>query len=205
MKQTTFDCCLQAIVNEPWAYARSVFSPEECDQIISLVLDSPKKYKLYGGRVASPYKKSMVLNQEVRKSRVTFLPSNDEECEWIFGRVVDVVNQLNHEYFNFKVDKIECIQFSEYKSEDGGFYNKHKDQFYCSGINRKLSFSVQLSDPEKYAGGDLLLHLKDTPDHGLKEQGSITVFPSYTLHEVTPMTKGNRYALVGWVLGPKFV
>jgi len=29
-------------------------------------------------------------------------------------------------------------------------------------------------------------------------------FPSYTLHEVTPVTKGTRYTLVGWVHGPAF-
>ena len=32
-------------------------------------------------------------------------------------------------------------------------------------------------------------------------QGSIIVFPSYMYHQVTPVTKGNRYSLVLWALG----
>lgn len=204
-QQTTFDYNLQVVVNEPWAQAHSVFSPEECNKIINLVLDSPDKYNLYGGQIMSPKEDSLQLNSEVRRSQITFLPSNDKDCEWIFARVAAAVNQLNSEYFNFKLDKIECLQFSQYKSEEEGFYIKHKDQLYSSPINRKISFSVQLSDTESYEGGNLLLHLKNIPDQALRDQGSLTAFPSYTLHEVTPVTKGTRYSLVGWVLGPKFV
>jgi len=35
--------------------------------------------------------------------------------------------------------------------------------------------------------------------------GSISFFPSYTIHEVTPVTSGVRYSLVGWACGPAFV
>jgi hypothetical protein len=34
--------------------------------------------------------------------------------------------------------------------------------------------------------------------------GTFTVFPSYTLHEVSPILDGARYSLVGWVNGPDF-
>jgi PKHD-type hydroxylase len=32
----------------------------------------------------------------------------------------------------------------------------------------------------------------------------ITLFPSWSLHRVTPVTKGTRYSLVAWVSGPRF-
>ena len=32
----------------------------------------------------------------------------------------------------------------------------------------------------------------------------MAVFPSYSLYEVTPVTKGERYSLVGWITGPQF-
>ena len=38
----------------------------------------------------------------------------------------------------------------------------------------------------------------------LKVRGSVNYFPSYMLHEVTPLERGTRYALVGWVNGPAF-
>jgi PKHD-type hydroxylase len=37
-----------------------------------------------------------------------------------------------------------------------------------------------------------------------KEQGKLIAFPSYTLHEVKPVTKGERYSLVAWITGPQF-
>ena len=37
-----------------------------------------------------------------------------------------------------------------------------------------------------------------------KEQGKLILFPSYVLHEVKPVTKGERYSLVAWITGPQF-
>jgi PKHD-type hydroxylase len=62
---------------------------------------------------------------------------------------------------------------------------------------------MQLSDPSEYEGGDLLLHTGDEPIVINKQKGMLVMFPSYTLHEVTPVTKGERYSLVAWVHGPK--
>ena len=37
-----------------------------------------------------------------------------------------------------------------------------------------------------------------------KEKGLVTIFPSYMLHRVTPVTKGIRKSLVLWVGGCQF-
>ena len=37
-----------------------------------------------------------------------------------------------------------------------------------------------------------------------KEQGILVLFPSYILHEVKPVTKGERNSLVAWVTGKQF-
>ena len=57
---------------------------------------------------------------------------------------------------------------------------------------------------EDYEGGELQIHLNDNPDVMKKEQGTVVAFPSPTLHEVTPVTKGKRYSLVGWITGKPF-
>ena len=36
----------------------------------------------------------------------------------------------------------------------------------------------------------------------IKPKGSIIVFPSFLPHRVSPITKGTRYSLVLWSLGP---
>ena len=37
------------------------------------------------------------------------------------------------------------------------------------------------------------------------DQGKLIMFPSYVLHEVKPVTKGERNSLVCWVTGKPFV
>jgi PKHD-type hydroxylase len=71
---------------------------------------------------------------------------------------------------------------------------------------RKISFSIQLSDPKEYTGGDLKFFLLDNKYKICpKERGSITFFPSNLFHEVTPITCGKRYSLVSWISGPNLI
>lgn len=77
---------------------------------------------------------------------------------------------------------------------------------------RKLSFSLQLSDPNDYDGGDLEFAtyspLVDPdappPSQVFRQRGALVVFPSFMLHRISPITRGTRYAMVGWVHGPPF-
>lgn len=176
---------------ESWCW-NGAFSPEECKKIIEI-----------GDKLGT--EKAVIdkntLNEKVRKSDVCFLPANDD-TKWIFERCCYVVNLVNDKYFNYDLLAIKEIQYTVY--EEGGFYGKHVDTMYESFGTRKLSFSIQLSDPADYEGGDLWLHYKEDPVVAKKDQGVMTAFHSQTLHEVRPVTKGRRVALVGWVIGPRF-
>ena len=68
--------------------------------------------------------------------------------------------------------------------------------------SRKLSLIVPLSTD--YEGGDTLFHRDAEPILMKKEYNTGTFFPSYVLHEVTPIEKGTRYSLVVWALGDPF-
>ena len=37
-----------------------------------------------------------------------------------------------------------------------------------------------------------------------KQQGDLIIFPSYMLHEVKPVTHGERNSLVTWITGEQF-
>ena len=76
------------------------------------------------------------------------------------------------------------------------------------GKVRKISMTLNLTDPTSYEGGNLKFdlgphvegdRLKVLDDSRL--QGSLIVFPSFTYHCVTPVTSGTRYSLVLWLLG----
>ena len=72
---------------------------------------------------------------------------------------------------------------------------------------RKISMTVNLTNPKNYAGGNLKFdfgHHNAKRFHVCQEirpTGSIIIFPSYTHHCVTPVTRGTRYSLVLWSLG----
>ena len=63
---------------------------------------------------------------------------------------------------------------------------------------------MQLTDPSEYEGGNLQTMTTGDPANVRKQRGLIVVFPSYVLHQVTPVTQGSRQSLVAWVSGPAF-
>lgn len=149
--------------------------------------------------------KLFVLNPEIRKGDVVFIP-HSEKMDWMFRKVRIAIDNLNNIYFRFNIVFLECFQYSIYNV--GDHYDYHRDVF-AHGINalyeqRKLSFTIQLSDPNEYEGGDLEFYNPTGPVKSNRAKGSITVFPSYHYHRVSPVTKGKRIALVGWIVGPDF-
>ena len=101
------------------------------------------------------------------------------------------------------------IDWQFVKYDVGDFFGNHRDSYpTVFGMNdelgvRKLSLTVQLSEESDYEGGELRLE-NDTSGayHLNKEIGQGVVFPSWIRHEIKPITKGIRYALVAWQRGP---
>jgi PKHD-type hydroxylase len=183
--------------NVPYATIKNIFSNEEIEKIIEIgksETHSSKTDAMMGDKVQ---------DFSYRKCKLSWIRSDIRENEWIFQKITDAVNLLNSEYYKFDIDLIQNLQFTEYTSE-GDFYGKHLDMGEYETRPRKISFSIQLSKEEEYTGGDLRFYYSDTAIVADKEMGTMTSFPSYILHEVLPVTEGTRYALVGWVCGPKF-
>jgi PKHD-type hydroxylase len=145
----------------------------------------------------------------LRKSDIGWL-APDREHRWLFNRVKDRINEINSIWFGYNLLGFEGIQFTKYshgKHEAGDFYSAHRDtKLLPGGTIRKLSFTIQLCDPDTYSGGDVILYESFEDSAPLNRAlGSISFFPSYTIHEVTPVISGVRYSLVGWACGPAFV
>lgn len=176
-----------------WAYWEKAFSDEECDEIIKYC----KKRKLSHGLINN----SNLFDEKYRNSKIVFIGPN--EMEWVFRKLTDICVNLNDRFFGFDIWGFgEGLQFTEYKSPDGK-YNSHIDKCLGKPV-RKLSVIVQLTESKKYKGGELELLNSDDPIKISKERGYLTIFPSYTLHRVTPLEKGTRHSLVGWITGKPF-
>jgi PKHD-type hydroxylase len=142
------------------------------------------------------------VDTSIRRSQVSWL-NNNTDTKWIFEKLSQVVSQLNADYFNFDLTGFgEELQLTNYDQSESGMYGWHQD--YNGKVSRKLSLTVQLTDPSEYEGGNLQILTSGEPVNVRKQRGLITVFPSYILHQVTPVTQGSRQSLVAWISGPAF-
>jgi PKHD-type hydroxylase len=173
-----------------YAYWNNAFSKEECQTIINIAKDK--------GLVTGTTKGE----SDARESKVSWLYSVDN-IEWAFRRVTDITLNLNERFFKFDLFGLnEGFQFTNYEAPSGK-YGKHIDRSMNMPV-RKLSISIQLTNPEEYEGGELKLYDGEKETVMDKTQGTLIIFPSYVLHEVMPVTRGERNSLVTWVTGKQF-
>lgn len=166
------------------------------------------------------------VDKDKRNARNAWVPTN----HWIAGFVWHYVQRANRENFQYNISNIdgESMQYTVYG--EGEYYGWHNDQglatYYkpvsegnrghgdalfqdfvnqnCEQV-RKLSFSLLLSDPDTYEGGNLqLLDETGKSYFAPRQRGTIILFDSRTSHRVQKVTKGVRKSLVGWVTGPRF-
>ncbi len=144
----------------------------------------------------------IILSEDIRKNNIKWL-HNDEKLWWMWDKIYATIHEINNKFFHFDIGFCDPLQYSTYTAP-GDKYGGHSDLQLSTYPHRKISFSIQLTDEESYEGGDLLIysHSFDNPVRALRKKGSITVFASIIMHEVTPVTSGTRNSLVGWISGP---
>jgi PKHD-type hydroxylase len=186
-------------MNGEWCYFNSYFSHENCEKIIKQADKYPSQEALVQNGIIA----------DIRKSIIKFIPTNDGELSYILDLIWRSALDANHNHFNFHLSKLDYLQFTEYDAAYAGHYKTHKDIFWLNGdplYHRKLSFIIQLTDPTEYDGCDFELYA----DHGslnsssIRDRGTIIFFPSFIPHRVTPILRGKRQSLVGWIDGPKW-
>ena len=148
------------------------------------------------------------VNTEVRRVKQRWLPINFEETKKIHNLCMEIFEEANRRCFGVNIDKVFEMFYGEYHAADKGFYREHKDASLGSSgeiYDRKLSMTIQLSDPDEYEGGDFVFYDSsfDHPDKELlRQKGTAFVFPSILLHGIQPVTKGVRKCLVAFIEGP---
>lgn len=182
--------------NEPFAYATNCFDQKEIDMIIQLGKSR------CGGKAEL---ENGVSNSSIRNCSISWIDV-DNESSSIFVKLSEIVNTLNNKFYKYDLTEMESLQFTEYSSETKDFYTSHSDDGYKFNLFRKLSVSVQLSNPSEYDGGDLVFYRNTLSESAVapKEIGTVIVFPSFVIHEVQKITAGTRKSLVTWVNGPRF-
>lgn len=171
------------------AVIESLLSVADLDQVNRLIQNAPfSDGRLSAGSLAATVKN----NHEI--------PAQE-----------NLVNELNHIIMNRLVrhpqyraicwpKKIAAPIYARY--EAGMYYGPHvddpvmgQDTMYRSDI----SFTIFLSPKSSYDGGELSI-IEAFGEQKIKlDAGSVVFYPSSSLHEVTPVTRGTRFVAVGWI------
>lgn len=89
------------------------------------------------------------------------------------------------------------------RTADGGHYGTHVDNALMGKgdkrIRTDLSFTLWLTPPSEYDGGELVIHTAGMTQEVKGEAGHLVLYPSGALHEVKPVTRGTRIVCVGWI------
>lgn len=175
-----------------------VFTPEELDRIVA-----------HGDTLAA--EKAILTGDNwdqkaadrIRITQTAWM-ANTPDCKWLYDRVFQIMGVVNKQAYQFDLKGFaENFQYTVYHGSEGGHYDWHMD-LSPRPLPRKLSMSLQLTDPAEYDGCDLQFFGNRQMESAPRMRGTVIVFPSYILHRVTPITRGTRKSLVVWANGPRF-
>ena len=168
--------------------------------------------------------KGDIQNSFVRNSQNTWIPTS----HWMSGWLWYYVSKINRSNFLYDITDIDggTLQYAHYR--EGQYYNWHSDTAletyhkpqsnFDSSANRgneeliqvgeytrKLSFTLQLSEPTDYRGGEVeFLDSEGQRFLAPKQRGTMIVFDARTRHRVRKVKEGLRKSIVGWGVGPRW-
>jgi PKHD-type hydroxylase len=135
--------------------------------------------------------------------RVARMVKNNEQADGS-DRALETVRKLvasrilGHELFRLAVrpKALSPLLFSRY--DKTMHYGSHVDDALMDGLRTDVAFTLFLSDPASYEGGELVIESTAGEDAVKLPAGSLIAYPATTLHHVNAVTRGARLAVVGW-------
>ena len=203
-----------------WYYFIGIIDKKTCNKIRNSAKDKWYKSKIDTKEGITDEERitgAKVITGIDKKIRISDVVWTTDQ--WIYDTIWPYMLESNEQAgWKYDIRGAEPMQITRYKK--GGFYYFHKDgrgdhlsaydkpdKKLIHGHVRKLSMTVLLND--NYEGGEFQFatYNKEKCEISVPEFnkiGSIVVFPSDMEHRVAPVTKGIRYSLVVWIVGPPF-
>ena len=226
-RTVVLDPLLRAIANIPWDYpqghAASVAAllrglPSVDDGagvplvapvlIVPRVLDFPlcdflvQFYEKNGGSDSGflldvDGKTATVLDYRLKR-RHDLLIAAPELRDMLRQRIVCRLLPELQRFFQFEATRMDRHLVSCYDSALGGHFYRHRDNINAGAQHRRFAVTINLN--KDYDGGDLIF-----PEFGRRTYrapvGGAVVFSCGALHQVTPVTRGKRYAFLAFLYG----
>jgi PKHD-type hydroxylase len=171
---------------------RDFLTPAEVARLIAIAREMP----FVEGRLSNPHNITKV-NLQANMSDTRFAES---------ARIVQDAFARSRPFNDFAMPKkIAPPLLSRY--EPGMKYGAHADTAFMKvpegdglmALRSDLSCTVFLGDPASYAGGELVLHIGTRPVVIKGQPGEAFVYPSTLLHEVRPVTAGQRLVSITFI------
>jgi PKHD-type hydroxylase len=167
----------------------NVLSPEQLQEIRALLTDKPFES---GSRTAG-WAAALVKNNE------QLVPQGGHYAK--LQQIVATALGSNEVFTLAAMPKVlRPVLFSRYTSGMG--YGDHVDNALMGDESRMrsdLSFTLFLSEPDEYEGGELMIEdTHGTHAHKL-QSGALVLYASDALHRVEKVASGVRLVAVGWV------
>jgi PKHD-type hydroxylase len=161
----------------------NVLSAEE----IALTRETLARASFEDGRETAGFAARLVKNNR---------QANDRRTDTIRKLVEERI--LGNDVFAMAVrpKALTSVMFSRYES--GMRYGSHVDDALMQGMRTDVSFTLFLSEPDTYDGGELVIESASGEDAVKLSAGGLVAYPSTALHHVAPVTRGERLAAVGW-------
>jgi len=209
------------LIND-WYYFINAIDDSTCEKLMEL--GQNKFMKAEVGKDTEFTEKELIKGRNIisdseidkkrRKSKVTWV-----EKDWVYKLINPFMLEANKKSgWNFDITASESPQLTKYEKDDffGWHIDGHSDSLSAYDLPenkfldknvRKISMTILLNDD--YEGGNFQFGFFNKGDVSIatpefSTRGSIIFFPSFIHHQVSPVTKGIRYSLVAWFLGPPF-
>ena len=118
------------------------------------------------------------------------------------SEIVHRAMRQNPEFMGYAMPfKISGILYNQY--QEGMRYDNHNDNVVNWGpqiiIRNDLSFTIFLSSPDEYDGGELVANVLGQEVSVKYERGDMIIYPSGLIHRVNEVTRGCRRAAAGFL------
>jgi hypothetical protein len=125
-----------------------------------------------------------------------------EVYDLVRGHVARRLVPAIEQFFQFKATRIDRCIVSCYDSAVGAHFHRHRDNLNAGAQHRRFALAINLN--KDFEGGELIF-----PEFGRRSyrtpEGGALVFSCGALHEVTPVTRGRRYAFLAFLYGEEDV
>jgi predicted 2-oxoglutarate/Fe(II)-dependent dioxygenase YbiX len=172
-----------------------VFSFELCDFLIQFYNDQGGEDSGFQFDIDG---KTATLSNWRLKRRSDVIVAAPEARDLIRSQIVRRLLPEIERYFQFQATRMDRYIVACYDSEVGGHFHRHRDNVNAGAQHRRFAVSINLNND--FDGCDLMF-----PEFGRKvyrpPEGGALVFSCGALHQVTPVTRGRRYAFLAFVYG----